>query len=738
MKRIVGYGDKLAVAPGERIDFRVSCEAGDTQFHASVVRLICGDDHTTHPGFHTTPVETAVEGQHRGRRQLIHAGSFIEVPPSKLLDLAAGGSLQAMVWPTLPGAGPQTLMGAFSDAAGAGYVLLLDAQGCLALRLGDGEGGLVEISTGVPLLAREWYRVFASWDAAPGIVRLVQQPLCAYARGDGAAARESPVPLRPQAPAGTPFMLGAHDGGLDAGRRVPRGCFNGKIDRPRLAARALSEAEAERLVETPLAVAGLVAAWDLAREIPTERVIDLSPNRLEGRIVNLPARAMTGHNWTGQEHDWKRAPDQYGAIHFHEDDLYDAGWEVDVSLTVPPDLRSGVYAARVAVPGDEDYIPFFVRPPRGTATAPLAFLASTATYMAYGNNHTAFDAELREMGRGELIKLHKDDLFLNEHREFGLATYDTHRDGSGVCYGSRLRPLLNMRPRTYQWSFNADTHITDWLEATGTAYDVITDDDLHREGLSLLAPYRAVMTGTHPEYLSTPMWDAVAAYLQQGGRLMYLGGNGFYWRVAFRGDDTTVLEVRRGETGTRAWAGEPGEHHHGFSGEPGGLWLRHGRPPQRLVGVGFIAQGFDAATFYRRQPGSFDPRAAWIFEGVGDEERIGDFGLIYGGAAGSEIDRHDRRLGSPPHALVLASSGPHTNTFYPAIETETDLIPGQGAPENPKIRADMVFFETPNGGAVWSTGSIAWAGSLSHAGYGNNVSRITANVARRFVDPTPF
>jgi N,N-dimethylformamidase len=738
MKRIVGYGDRLAVAPGERIEFRVSCEAGDTQFHASVVRLICGDDHTAVPGFRTEPVETAIEGRHRGRRQVIHAGSFVEVPASPCLELAAAGSLQAMIWPTLPGSAPQTLLGAFAEAAGAGYALGLDAAGCLTLRLGDGAGGLAEISTGVPLLAREWYRVFASWDAAGGVVRLVQQPLRPYARDDRAALREATVAVRPRVPAGTPFLLAAHDGGLDAGRRVPRGCFNGKIDRPRLAARALSEAEAERLVEAPLSVGGLVAAWDLSREIPTERVVDLSPNRLDGRTVNLPARAMTGHNWSGAVHDWRQAPDQYGAIHFHEDDLHDAGWEVDVSLTVPADLRSGIYCARVAVPGDEDYIPFFVRPPRGTVTAPLAFLASTATYMAYGNNHTAFDAELREMGRGELIKLHKDDLFLNEHREFGLATYDTHRDGSGVCYGSRLRPLLNMRPRTYQWSFNADTHITDWLEATGTAYDVITDDDLHREGLSLLAPYRAIMTGTHPEYLSTPMWDAVEAYLQRGGRLMYLGGNGFYWRVAFRGDDTTVLEVRRGETGTRAWAGEPGEHHHSFTGEPGGLWLRHGRPPQRLVGVGFIAQGFDAATFYRRRPGSFDPRAAWIFDGVGAEERIGDFGLVYGGAAGSEIDRHDRRLGSPPHALVLASSGPHTNTFYPAIETETDLVPGQGAPENAGIRADMVFFETPQGGAVWSTGSIAWAGSLSHAGYDNNVSRITANVARRFVDPTPF
>ena len=50
----------------------------------------------------------------------------------------------------------------------------------------------------------------------------------------------------------------------------------------------------------------------------------------------------------------------------------------------------------------------------------------------------------------------------------------------------------------------------------------------------------------------------------------------------------------------------------------------------------------------------------------------------------------------------------------------------------------MTFFETDHGGAVFSVGSIAWAGSLSHDGYDNNVSRVTANVLRRFDDPTPF
>ena len=44
----------------------------------------------------------------------------------------------------------------------------------------------------------------------------------------------------------------------------------------------------------------------------------------------------------------------------------------------------------------------------------------------------------------------------------------------------------------------------------------------------------------------------------------------------------------------------------------------------------------------------------------------------------------------------------------------------------------MVYFETPNKGAVFSVGSIAWCGALSHNGYENNVSRITENVLRQF------
>jgi N,N-dimethylformamidase len=153
--------------------------------------------------------------------------------------------------------------------------------------------------------------------------------------------------------------------------------------------------------------------------------------------------------------------------------------------------------------------------------------------------------------------------------------------------------------------------------------------------------------------------------------------------------------------------------------------------------VGFISQGFDHCSYYRRTPEATDPRIAWAFSGI-EEDLIGDFGLLQGGAAGLEIDSADRRLGTPPHALIIGRSENHSNTYE--LVPEEVLIP-HGATDaviNPDIHADMTFFETPGGGAVWSTGSIAFAGSLAWNNFDNNVFRIATNVLTRFADPEPF
>ena len=732
-KRIIGYPDRVSAAPGEEIQFMVSCD-GVARYRADIVRLVSGDLHPGGSGFIERLVETPVGGDYPGRDQPIDAGSYAVIDAAAPFAALESFTLQAMIWPTTPDKGRQTIMGNLSEADQTGFALILDEDGALALDIGD--GARETVSTGVPLLAREWTLVAASFDAATKTVRLIHQTRANFPRSALAAEAEATLGVARAGASGAPFT-------------IADGLYNGKIDAARVSRAALDDAEIEALVAPggPLPES-VVAAWDFAREMTTNRIVDSSPNRLDGRLVNLPARAMKGHDWTGAEMSWRHAPEQYGAIHFHDDDLYDCGWDADFTLTVPDDMPSGVYAARLVSGDDTDHIPFAVLPPRGTATADALFLMPTASYMAYANEHNG-----PEGGRGmqvsmnHLMGLSASDLLLDARPELSHSLYDKHSDGSGVCYSSRLRPILNFRPGvtnpwvgaagTAAWQFNADTPLLDWLEAKGFAFDVATDEDLHAEGAALLQRYRVVLTGSHPEYYSTAMWDAVKAYTDGPGRLMYLGGNGFYWRIAYHETLPGVLELRRSEDGIRDWVAEPGEYYHSFTGEYGGLWTRLGRPVQTLVGVGMAGQGFDVSGFFRRTEASRDPRAAFVFEGV-DDDVIGDFGTIGGGAAGIEVDRYDRKLGSPPHTLIVATSEGLSDTYYPGPEDINSAASNMDATQNSDVRADMVFFETAGGGAVFSTGSISWIGSLTHNGHDNNVSAVTANVLRRFLDPAPF
>jgi N,N-dimethylformamidase len=234
------------------------------------------------------------------------------------------------------------------------------------------------------------------------------------------------------------------------------------------------------------------------------------------------------------------------------------------------------------------------------------------------------------------------------------------------------------------------------------------------------------------------MLDAVQGFTDLGGRLIYLGANGFYWRIAYHSELPGVIEHRRAEDGMRGWISEGGEYYMSFTGELGGLWRRMDRAPQIVCGAGFTAQGFDSASHYLRRPESFDPRASFIFEGVGKDDVIGDFGIVGGGAAGWEIDRADTALGTPRHALVVAEATEFSAAYHWVKEEFNHTHSAIDGETCPMVRCDMVFFETPKGGAVFSTSSISWAGALSHNGYDNNVSRITANVVKRFIDPKPF
>jgi len=733
----MAYAAHLSVRPGERVPLKVSC--GAESYRLDVVRLHSPSTEPASPGFRETVIETPVAGERPGRIQAVDAGScaILPAPVTRLRDF----TVCALVWPTRLGHGRQAIASAVAGDTGAGWSLEVDEGGRLGFRIGDG-AATWSLALDRPLRERTWYLVAATFRASDGFASVHARRVDGHRilPGAGAADASGAAPFEP-APPRDELLLAATRADATGGRRIHH--YDGRIERPRLAAACLAMAQIASLagpfIEAHLADV-VVGAWDFSAGIETDRVVDRGPNRLDGTVHNLPARAVTGAAWDGSVWDWRMRPEHYGAIHFHADDIYDAGWDTDVEIPVDPTWESGIYAARLSAGGATWYVPFFVRPPPGAARNDVVFLVPTATYMAYANIRVRIVSPLTDRLTGRLTIVDETDLLIFDHPEIGRSTYDPHADGSPVHYSSLRRPVTNFRPTESDLSmaynnFAGDLLVAAFLEHAAGAFDVLTDEDLDAEGLAALEGHLVVVTGTHPEYFSTVMLDAVEAFIRRGGRLMYLGGNGFYWRVVFRADKPGAIELRRARQNLARWNPGPGQDHHSFDGTHGGLWRDLGRAPQTVCGVGFVSQGFDRAEPYRKRPAADDPRAAFIFEGIG-ESVIGDFGVMLGGAAGVEIDRLDHARGSPPHALVVASSEGHTRVYEPSDEVVPKSPLDPAAPD--PVRADMVFYETLGGGAVFSVGSIGYAGALAHEGYRNPVARLTANVLRRFRDPAPF
>src|SRR5262245_30909503 len=376
MLPLTGYADRFSVAPGETIAFKVSSTAAGP-YHARLVRLISGDPNPAGPGIVEEPVDAPFAGSYPSRVQPVPLGSYLRVPDAPGLQRLTSFTAVATIWPTTPARGRQGIVARRDPAAGTGFALFVDARGAGAL-VGDGRGGEAVVEVGKPLLERAWYRVWASYDAATRTLAVGQTPLVPRVMADDAGRASAAVGFAPALDSRTPLLVAALGGVPVAGH------YNGKIERPALYEAALAEAA---IPSAPEGAAGrhLVAAWDFSREISSSRAVDVGPSGLHGELVNLPARAMIGSTWTGVEMCWRHGPDQYGAIHFHDDDLYDCGWATDFTYTVPDGLRSGVYAVRLRAGDVEDMIPFFVRPPRGRSTADACVLMPTFTYIVYAN-----------------------------------------------------------------------------------------------------------------------------------------------------------------------------------------------------------------------------------------------------------------------------------------------------------------------------------------------------------------
>ncbi len=756
--RIHGYTDRLSVKAGDTLIAHVSAE-GTATVRAQFVRLIHGDENPIGPGFIEREVDSPVNRDWPAKRQYTQKGNYLTIddPAGRLALGGRAFTLFAFFWPTLPGGGRQVILGRWNLTSQHGAALGIDAQGRLTFWCGDGSR-VDEVAAEVPLIAHLWYFVAATYDPASGHATIHQVPVINRYNSllgrvvplDGRSHVRMALRVKPVDGDGGFLVGGAHEHNPARGGFVSQR-VNGKIDRPGVIAAAASRELIDALARGESAPGdALLAFWDTTEGYTdhgiTDRVVDTGPHGLHAHGVNRPVRGQTGWNWNGRDDCFRLNPRVYGGIEFHDDALTDCRWAPTFEIPVPADLKSGCHAIRLSAgEGEqraEEYLPFFVRPREPRAA--ICMLMPTASYLAYANAQLAMETNATQSITAVVPAFTEDDIdYQRNGLEFGLSTYDHHRDGAGVCYTSARRPILNMRPKNrmpgvaWPWQFPADLSIVAWLEHLGYEYDKLTDDDLHAEGLAALKPYRVVINGTHAEYYSERMLDATEDYLAEGGRVMYLSGNGYYWVVGWRADEPWLMEVRKLEAGSRAWQARPGEHYLASTGERSGLWRHRNRAPQKIVGTGFASEGMDESVPYRRMPDSWHKGVAWIFDGVPGDV-FGDFGLAGNGAAGVEIDRYDLTLGTPPHARILATSEQFSDN-YPLVQEEIMYNhPGMGGTQHPHVRCDMVYFSTPNHGAVFAPSSIAWGQALPCMQFDNDVSRIMKNVLDAFARPGPL
>tara|TARA_B100000686_G_scaffold212756_1_gene219686 strand:- start:10242 stop:12500 length:2259 start_codon:yes stop_codon:yes gene_type:complete len=736
---IVGYSNKLSVQPSEELDFMISCT--DPKFNAEVVRLIHGDVNPNGPGHKDKKVPSNIDGSYNGKIQPIYSGSYIKINDSNKINFNQSFTFQTWIYLTNSNKNNQAIIS--QSEFDNNYEIEINYDGELNLSI-ENNDNKISINSGKRIRTHEWYFILIMYDKPSNTIYIEQKPLNLLPKDNSYIFKKVVISKYDIKTISGEILIGS-----SKNKNLIYKHFNGKIESPKIFGKILNHKQRKMLYEdkfSALSDESLIAFWSFSKNISSNIIKDVSNNHIDGITINQPARGMTGHNWDGTEINYIHKLEQYEAIYFHDDDLSDCNWKKDFTLKISNNWESGIYAVKLTTNDKTDYIPFFVRPPKGTHNSNIVFLVPTATYIAYANWNQKIAENRIKRYRDLINKPPPTNVYVQDHNEYIinnnlLSLYDFHSDGSGVLYSSRMRPMMNLRPgsrasllglgESAPIGLSADLHLIDWLENKGFKYDVITDEDLNNEGLDIIEPYKVVITGAHPEYWTHHMLNSLNKYTSNNGKLMYLGGNGFYWITSFDVNNPHILEVRRWH-GTETYESNPGEYYHSTTGELGGIWKHRGLSPQKNVGVGFTSQGFDISIPYKILKENINNETQFIFEGIDEDELIGDYGLVMGGAAGFEIDRADKKLGTPDNAILVASAQDFSDAYQHAVEEIIAMNPDEGGSKNELVRSDMVYLKKLKGGAIFSVGSISWCGSLSYNNYNNNVSIITENVLKEF------
>jgi putative membrane-bound dehydrogenase-like protein len=716
------YAQK-SIAAGEEIEFRVSSAV---PYDLSVVRLGADpenrDKDSVLQSFQTEQPQA----------QPIHPGSYLHV--AKALPAARSLSeltLECWIRPfQLSGWQGLVTQHDYPERCGIGLFL---SEGKIIF--GTGSGGSYDATafqqTKPGLVkAHRWHHLIGSWDGKKKRIYL-----------DGKLVAEAAFAGR-VLPGKTALRIGSYG---QEGKAV--NFYNGDVAMCAIYDRALNDDQVKkRFADRGLSVPKndrLLACWPFTEE-KGKQVADASDFGRDGRIINRGTWMIGGPSFNASainRHDSQYDPtkdEKRGhGLRLASDEIYNARWKVNHRFRLPPDAKSGVYAGRFdfKLKGKpmRYHTSFIVRRPESKPKAPLLVLVSSNTWLAY--NSVPFPVNhgmgLINMGTGGLGNSHPGApkySFYSDHRN-GQPTYKVGLKVPWPAGG----PNKTYIGGGYSHLLRGERFLHLWLDKHGYEYDVITDRDLDRNP-EILKGYKAVLVNGHSEYWSAPAYDGMDDYLQAGGAAVVMSGNTMFWRVSF--DETgEVMECRKfgGGIGGRKLA-KVGELYHSHDFKRGSLMRFCGYPAWKLVGLECIGWGGGNFANYQvdlpdhflfGQPHQIDLKKGDPFGFTNTKK----------GAVGHEYDvrlstllRATKNpalkgLVEPEGIVTIASSQSNRNVLDFNAEGHRKRVGGE------KTIAEIIYWERPEGGRVFHTGSIATAWAMY---YDEPLSNLVRNVLHHF------
>ncbi len=579
------------------------------------------------------------------------------------------------------------------------------------------------------LKTQEWQHVAATWDGNVKRVFIDGKPVAEWPYTGTVRAGK------------TALRLGAY-----ADKGLAQNCYNGDIAMVAIYDRALDPIQLqERVKDRGLSMPkenSVLSCWPFTEERGS-RVADAGVDARDGRIINRGTWMIGGPSFDASaidRHDASYYPTKdvtrgHG-LRLASDELYDARWKVNHRFRIPEASKSGVYAGRFDFEIDGKpmryFSTFIVLRPESRPKAPLAVLMSTNTWLAYNSapfpiNH---GQAMTMMGTGGLSTTHPDAATYSGYRD--------HRNGQPTYKIGLKLPWPSACPnktyinQSYSHLMRGERFLHLWLDQNGYEYDVFTDRDLDRNP-ELLSGYQAVIINGHSEYWSARAYNGLDAYLSGGGDALVLSGNTMFWRVSFDESDE-VMEVRKYGTriGGRKLA-QVGELYHSHDFKRGSLMRFCGYPAWKVVGLTCIGWGGAFKPYQVNEPDHFlfnTPHRVGLKKGD-------TFGFINPktGAVGHEFDVRlstlqratadpaIKQLAEPEGIVTVASSGDARAVIDYNAEGHKKRI------GNDKTIAEIIYWERPQGGRVFHTGSIATAWGVYHD---ESMSKLLMNVLHHF------